>query len=101
MEQHLSRSQTIELGGLAYRSGHFHFRAGRKKCEKFLTERLYLHEPKPTDTEGPVQEKLSLRTVTESMRSRRGSNPIPAAVGTVMVPWGLTVTSGLITSSRQ
>ncbi len=47
------------------------------------------------------QARRSTRLVMLSMRSRRGSKPMPGPLGTVMVPRGLTVTSGEMMSSCQ
>ncbi len=47
------------------------------------------------------QARSSLRTVSLSMRSNRGSNPMPGPAGTRIVPCADTVTSGRIMSSSQ
>src|SRR5216683_7119958 len=48
-----------------------------------------------------AQARRSLRTVSLSMRSKRGSNPMPGPLGTRKVPCGVTVTSGWMMSSAQ
>ncbi len=52
-------------------------------------------------TKGQDQVRWSWRTVMLAMRSSLGVKPIPGVVGTWIVPFGVTVTSGVITSSCQ
>jgi hypothetical protein len=45
--------------------------------------------------------RWSLRVVRLSMRFKLGVKPMPGVQGTWMVPWGVTVTSGVMMSRSQ
>src|SRR5690242_14783544 len=79
-------------------------RAQRKNTE--VTEKS--RENARTEPEGTIyraptwnQVRWSLRVVALSMRFRLGVKPMPGVAGAVMVPWGVTVTSGVMMSFSQ